>query len=356
MTRRIFIVLVAVLALGIGFQPFGGITNAADPPESGALRVSWFDAIGIQSSLDTIDWSTPTRQTRTGRIEWDATGAPWEPDAVADEFAMRITGAIRAHAPGEYRFRLDSDEGSRLNIGAQTVIDHDGLHAMSTAEGAITLEPGYHSFTLEYFEQTGEAGLILQWIPPGASEWSVIPETSFADTEARIRTEWYFVDHGISRFDQVDWENPSLVTWESQINWPNGSGGFIPECPDNRFALRARTRLLIPEDGVYRFALGSDDGSRLVIDGEIIIDRNQTQGFSTATADVFLEAGAADIEVLYFENSGSEGLVLSWRAPSDAGVTVVPEDAFESSVGSPRPRLMRWRAQARIERERDPEN
>lgn len=355
MTRRFIIVLATMFIFGVATPLMVSITNAA-APEGGTLRVSWYDAIGIHSSLDTIDWSTPTRQTRIGRVEWDATGAPWEPDAVADEFAVRITGAIRAHAPGEYRFRLDSDEGSRLSIGAQTVIDHDGLHAMSTTEGAITLDPGYHAFVLDYFEQTGEAGLILEWIPPGASEWTVIPETSFADPEARIRTEWYFVDHGISGFDQVDWENPSLVTWESQINWPSGSGGFIPECPENRFALRAQTRLLIPEDGVYRFALGSDDGSRLVIDGEIIIDRNRTQGFTTTTADVFLEAGTADIEVLYFENSGSEGLILSWRAPSDAGVSVVPEDAFESSVGSPRPRVMRWRAQARVERERDPEN
>jgi len=329
---------------------------SSDEPHQG-LQVYWYDSIGDQRSLNGVDWSAPDRMTRAGSINWPSTSAPWEPGAPRDRFAVRILGTLRAHAPGQYRFRLGSDDGSRLYINDELLIDNDGLHSMRYRENPIDLEAGHHPIEVLFFERTGGAGLHLEWRPPGQSSWSTVPPTSFAEIDATIEVDWYFEDGAISRLEDIDWANPDLTTNETQINWPDRSGsGFIPDSPDERFALRARTRLIVPESGMYRFELGSDDGSRLRIGGETIIDQNRLQSFHWEPREIYLTQGAKDLEVLFFENSGSAGLVLMWQGPSDPAPTVIPADAFESPAGTALPRVTRWTEQPRLRAEREPLN
>lgn len=333
----------------------GAERSACAQEDSGpkGLQVYWHDAIGPQTTLDGVDWAAPDRLTGAYRVDWASTSAPWEPDAPADQFGVRIVGTIRAHADGEYHFRLSSDEGSRLYLNEDLLIDHDGVHAMTSQQVTIELEAAYHPIEILYFENSGPAGLHLEWRPPGQTGWVTVPASAFAALDAPIEADWYYTDHAINRFEDVDWSAPTLNTSEREINWPDHSSGFLPDSPADRFALRARSRLVIPESGIYRFELGSDDGSRLTIDGEIIIDRNGPQGFRWESQSVYLTEGTRSIEVLYFENSGQAGLVLMWQPPSAPSPTVIPEAAFESPAGTARPRIIRWTEQARLAEERD---
>lgn len=334
--------------------PGRSIASDSDQPQQG-LQVHWYDSIGNQSRLDDIDWSTPDRMTRAGLINWQSTSAPWEPGSPQDGFAVRILGTLRAHADGQYRFRLGSDDGSRMYLNDEPLIDNDGLHGMQYRENTIELEAGHHSIEILFFERTGSAGLHLEWRPPGQSAWSTVPATAFAEIDATIEVDWYFENRSINRFDQIDWSTPDLTTNETQINWPTRSGsGFIPDSPDDHFALRARTRIVIPETGLYRFELGSDDGSRLTIDGQTIIDQNRLQSFRWESREIHLTQGTKDIEVLFYENSGHAGLVLMWQGPSDPAPTVIPADAFRSPAGTARPRVTRWTEQPRLRAEREP--
>ncbi len=63
----------------------------------------------------------------------------------------------------------------------------------------------------------------------------------------------------------------------------------------------------VTEDAIYEFALTSDDGSMLYIDGELLIDHDGPHGATTKRAQRALGKGLHHIEVLYFEgnNSGS---------------------------------------------------
>jgi uncharacterized protein YgiM (DUF1202 family) len=66
--------------------------------------------------------------------------------------------------------------------------------------------------------------------------------------------------------------------------------------------------------GLYRFRLGSDDGSRLYIDNIIIIDRSTgfPNGFGEATADVNLGAGLHALRVEFIERQGNAGVIFDW--------------------------------------------
>jgi hypothetical protein len=330
------------------------IGASSSGPETEGLQVYWYEDIGPHQTLDTIDWSESGRLSRAYQVNWAGTAAPWEPGAASDMFAVRIVGSIRAHTDGEYRFRLDSDDGSRLFINDEMVIDNDATHSMRRREGVVTLDAGYHPVEIFYFERYGTAGLILEWQPPGASSWVVVPQPAFADLDATIEVDWYFEDHAIVRFDDVEWTTPDLSTTETQINWPDRTGtGFLDGSPDERFALRARSRLVVPESGIYRFELGSDDGSRLRIGNRTVIERDTLQSFRWDDGEIYLAQGLHDMEVIYFENTGWAGLVLMWQGPSDPSMTVVPHDAYRSPAGTARPRIVGWSEQPRLEAERD---
>jgi len=91
------------------------------------------------------------------------------PASFANQFGMVFDGQIWVPSDGEYQFFLKSDDGSRLTINGQRVINHDGLHAFSERSGKIVLTAGFHSFRVDYFQLLGGRGLQLQWQGPSFS-------------------------------------------------------------------------------------------------------------------------------------------------------------------------------------------
>jgi len=87
-------------------------------------------------------------------------------------------GFIKIPADGMYIFYLSSDDGSKLLIDKETVINNDGLHGDDEAAGKIALKKGYHSIKLLYFNATGGAGLQLLYGLEG-SEKKKIPSALF---------------------------------------------------------------------------------------------------------------------------------------------------------------------------------
>lgn len=67
-------------------------------------------------------------------------------------FAIDYTGRFWIQKPGEYEFALLSDDGSKLYIDDQVVIDNDGQHTPSELTGAIDLAPGIHRIRVSYFQ------------------------------------------------------------------------------------------------------------------------------------------------------------------------------------------------------------
>jgi autotransporter-associated beta strand protein len=67
-----------------------------------------------------------------------------------------------------------------------------------------------------------------------------------------------------------------------------------------------------PAAGTYSFTLGSDDGSQLYIDGNLVIDNGGERNFTDTTHTVTLTAGTHSLEVQFFENgTGASGVDLN---------------------------------------------
>ena len=68
--------------------------------------------------------------------------------------------------------------------------------------------------------------------------------------------------------------------------------------------------------GAHTFTVTSDDGSALFIDGREVVINDGLHGSETEEATVQLEAGARQINLLYFNNNGGHQLKASVKTPA----------------------------------------
>jgi hypothetical protein len=86
-------------------------------------------------------------------------------------FAIMYTGTFQVENEGEYKFRLVSDDGSRLFIDGKKIIDDDGIHSTQSASGSVSLGKGVHQIEVDYFQGPRySVALQLFWTPPGGTE------------------------------------------------------------------------------------------------------------------------------------------------------------------------------------------
>jgi hypothetical protein len=95
-----------------------------------------------------------------------------------DNFALRFTGLIQAPADGLYTFFSQSDDGSRVTVAGQMVVDNDGMHGPFEAAGIIRLKAGLHPIVVDYFERDGNELLRLSWEGPDLPKQE-IPAAAF---------------------------------------------------------------------------------------------------------------------------------------------------------------------------------
>jgi len=85
-------------------------------------------------------------------------------------------GWLVVRQPGPYRLRLTSDDGARVSLDERLVVDHDGRHGATAVEsGALALEAGAHALLVEHFDSGGARALRLEWQPPGAAGFALVP-------------------------------------------------------------------------------------------------------------------------------------------------------------------------------------
>ncbi|OLF12744.1 hypothetical protein BLA60_05555 [Actinophytocola xinjiangensis] len=152
------------------------------PPQEPGVTLRVFD---LQTSLSRLcvlkAGQTPNVDKLMPTINWTTTAD----FGIGDHFLSEVTGNINIPADGTYAFRLISDDGSRLRIDDALVINHDGLHGATPKDGSAQLTQGYHSLRIDHFDNEVDQQITLQWQPPGASGFTVVPN-SVLSTDADV--------------------------------------------------------------------------------------------------------------------------------------------------------------------------
>ncbi len=153
--------------VGIDIAPL----RAPDPRNNPAagLKIDYYE-LSSPSVLPDFDALTPYASDVVTHVNHESTGGDFITSGRADQVGAVLTGHVQVVSPGLYTFYTNSDDGSRLYIGEQAVVNNDGLHGMQERSGQIALQAGWHLVRIEFFENGGGAGLIASFSGPNLSK------------------------------------------------------------------------------------------------------------------------------------------------------------------------------------------
>jgi hypothetical protein len=146
------------------------VARRADNPLGAqpGIAVGYY-ALAAPTALPDFESLKPYASEIVPEIYYPSSTGPFAGSGRTDNVGALYTGWIDVPASGYWTLGLTSDDGSRLWIGDDLVIDNDGVHGMVTVRGTRALAAGKHQLRIEYFEGTGAAGLQLAWSGPGQS-------------------------------------------------------------------------------------------------------------------------------------------------------------------------------------------
>src|SRR5262245_3718952 len=125
-----------------------------------------------------------TRIDPTINFSWGS-GAPAS-SIGPDSFSVRWTGQVQPLYSGTYTFYTRSDDGVRLWVNSQRIIDHWAKQSLTEWKGSIALNAGQqYSITLEYFEYNRDAVVSLLWSSSSQSK-QVIPQSQLYPPASNI--------------------------------------------------------------------------------------------------------------------------------------------------------------------------
>ncbi len=142
--------------------------DARVDPISG-LSVQYYQ-LPVLGQLPDFSTLIPFADDVAADVVHDSTLGNFMNSGLADDVGAVFTGYVWAFIEGLYTFTTESDDGSKLYIGDEVVVNNDGLHGMVKVGGTIPLSAGWHKVRIEFFERGGGAGIISTIAGPGIAE------------------------------------------------------------------------------------------------------------------------------------------------------------------------------------------
>eukprot|EP00408_Alexandrium_pacificum_P016694 CAMPEP_0171184308 /NCGR_PEP_ID=MMETSP0790-20130122/15723_1 /TAXON_ID=2925 /ORGANISM="Alexandrium catenella, Strain OF101" /LENGTH=1834 /DNA_ID=CAMNT_0011649303 /DNA_START=65 /DNA_END=5569 /DNA_ORIENTATION=+ len=118
------------------------------------------------------------------------TSSQWPGFPLEDYFAARWTGSLLVKTAGSYSFWLTSDDGSKLYIDSQVIVDNGGDHRMQERTGSAQLSAGSRDIVVDYFQVNSNSGIILEWQGPDSGDRrEVVPSSALSTlSQGQVRS------------------------------------------------------------------------------------------------------------------------------------------------------------------------
>jgi hypothetical protein len=215
-----------------------------------------------------------------------------------DSFSARWSRTVNLEE-GVYRFYMLVDDGIRLRLNDRTIVDEWSNRELAWLQEDLTLYQGRYTVQVDYLDRVGDARVRVAW--------QRIAPLSFADWKGEYWSNRFF--HGDPAVVRND-PSPDEKNLGFTFDW--GTGMPSPDLPIDCFAVRW-TRTLDFKGGTYEFYAVSDDGIRVWVDGQQLIDSWRDQGPTELTGQAELEPGEHEIVVEYYEQHGSARVRFWWE-------------------------------------------
>jgi PA14 domain/K319L-like, PKD domain len=214
--------------------------------------------------------------TRTDpTVDFDWAGASPDPAVQADNFSVRWSGQVQAPVTGTYTFATASDDGVRVYVNGQLLIDNWTDHGVTTNSGTIALTAGQrYDIRMDYYDHGDPATAKLSWAYPGQStqivpQWVLYPapptnlppgvnagldQTIYLPASASLS--------GMARDDGLPSPPAMTVVWSKISGREDSAGGTVTFANPNSPV----TTATFGADGIYVLRLTVSDGAVTVSD------------------------------------------------------------------------------------------
>jgi alpha-L-fucosidase len=214
--------------------------------------------------------------------------------AEASEFVTGLDVLATANPPLEVRYTLDGSE--------PTTSSPQATGPIAVRESAVLKAASFHQGACV----SGTAERLFTKVDP-------LPAVKALAPGRGLRFEQFAVDWKSIPEDRTALQ-PTTTAVASTVGFAKNPGEHV--------ALRFSGFLDAPESELYRFALSSDDGSKLWIDGKLVVDNDGLHGPVEKHGAIALAKGLHGIEVVWFNQTGGAELKLRWALPGKPFETV----------------------------------
>lgn len=146
-------------------------------------------------------------------------------------------------------------------------------------------------------------------------QWRFIPVNAVTGTGSGLRAQYYngnnFNNHQLTRVDK-----------EVNMNWGNGSPD--QSINSNDFSARWTGKIQAKYDGEHTFYLNADDGRKLWIDGELIINDWKVGSYESSGKKTLTAGQIVNMRIDYYEGGGDAKAEFSW-ATNLVPKEIIPE-------------------------------
>jgi hypothetical protein len=103
-----------------------------------------------------------------------------------NKVCVLFEGLLHFERTGTYSLRMLSNDGVRVFINDQQVLDDPGVHAdrWKVSAPIKVAEAGWYPLRIQYFQRKGTAALRLTWQPPDAEDFAVIRPEAYGHLHA----------------------------------------------------------------------------------------------------------------------------------------------------------------------------
>ena len=160
----------------IGAFEFGSRVGPLLPPPNTENGVAYAYYQGNWTQLPAFSSLTPLKQGTLPNFSLS-------PASREDYYGFVYTTFLEVRTAGTYTFYTTSDDGSKLYVNEQLIVNNDGLRPAVEKSGSVSLAVGRHKVVVAYFEGYGGQMLEVRYAGPGIAKQLIPNDVLFLEDD-----------------------------------------------------------------------------------------------------------------------------------------------------------------------------
>ncbi len=226
----------------------------------------------------------------------------------ADHFSASFNKIMKVSSSGIYNISVTANDGVRVKVDGKTVIDSWKNSNNERRDGLVNLPSGNHTISVEYYDYSQVADIKFSMNKVATDDWSA----------------YYYNNENLSG-NPID-EQVLSHGANGSLNQDNGKGSPTPKVNFDHFSAKYISQKHLSA-GDYIIRMRADDGAKVYVDGNQVIDHWTDGGYNENAVKVHLTNNSNGdlhtIEVRYYDKTSTSHIFTSiekYKVPANTWI------------------------------------